>query len=173
MLYGKVPVALFACALLIGCDQAPGKIQVKEEIPAPMRAFLDELEGHWYDPQDSTAVFHERWERLNDTTLNGICYVLSGLDTVVVDRMSIHAQANSLSYRVRSTSRSQNASTTLALKHSTADTALFEATGEGPLRQVIYTRRAPSRWQVNMRWEGLEHNNTYTHALEPVITNAP
>ena len=153
------------CVALLGCSPATdsGTSPVREGAangpahdPSTVRELLDRLIGDWQDMDTSDGtVFQEHWTRTNDSLLTGRGLVLSGGDTVFVEYLGIHTNADRAFYSARTPSQNGGASVDFKLTAAFGDSLVFEDPEHDFPQRITYAWSAAERgWHIRLAGRG-------------------
>lgn len=137
----KMYILLIIILLALACNNILKQNIVKNSAISTFQR-LAWLEGNW-ERKTSRGSMHENWQRLNDSTLQGVSYVLRGVDTVSYESIVLQSRANDIQYMP--TVRNQNAGEVVyfTLKPLTSDTFIFENLQHDFPQRILYWQQHP------------------------------
>ena len=107
----KILLYLFLLAFSLACTSGKVKNKSKDnplKIKLNSISNLNWLKGSWIFTEGKNS-FHEKWKSENDSSFLGYGFVLSGIDTVEIENLTLHLVKDQLIYSV-STSKDKKVS---------------------------------------------------------------
>lgn len=142
--------ALFATLFIsyIACAQPQAHTETTPESTGT-KVDIEGLFGDWLDVQDSGRTYvHEHWERGKDGTPIGLGCVLSGKDTVFIERLALVRLNDTLHYAVSIGSQGGEA-TLFKLIHD-RDSLVFANPAHDMPQRIVYVPQGPDAWHASV-----------------------
>lgn len=150
---GIFPVLL----VLLSCSGPEGaEVHLADDVGpgTTERDLLSDLLGDWRDAQrEGATAFHEHWSEDADGHMNGMGVVLSGMDTVWIERLRILRSDSGTWYEATIPTQNESLPVRFELTHST-DSLVFSDPEHDFPQHITYVPMEDGGWTV--RVSGME-----------------
>ena len=138
--------------LALGCGQAEENAKVLDpERDQLIQQHFDHLVGKWSALEEDPAhQFHEEWALAGNDSMTGTGFVLSGKDTVLIEHLGLHKQADDWVYTARIPSQNDGRTMAFKLTHIDRDSMCIEDTAHDFPQRITYFRSSPKVWSVSL-----------------------
>ncbi len=108
------------------------------------------LIGKWISEQgDDSTVFHEQWERIDPTHLQGIGFVMLRNDTVSIEHLNINVTDSGTFYAAQIPSQNDGVPVYFELQPGTDSLVFVNASHDFPQR-IVYSPADPIGWTATV-----------------------
>ena len=134
---------------LLACS-SPDPSPTPPPVNGGTRVDLDGLLGEWLDVQDSgRTLVHEKWHRATDGTRTGLGYVMSGNDTVFIERIALVTVNDTIHYAVTTGGAASGQAVLFKLVHD-HDSLVFLNPAHDMPQRIVYTPEGTDAWHATV-----------------------
>lgn len=160
-----VPILCIACGTAAPEQQEPVAVPTAAtQTTTQAWTLAGSLVGEWKNDLDTSELLsYEHWWAKDSAALDGLGFVLSGMDTVSIEDLRITRRGEAIVYSARISTQNNGEWVEFQLQPTGPDTLLFTNPGHDFPSELRYVRGAPNVWDVLVKGGARSFALRYVH----------